>query len=611
MGCCTTTLNRGYTLSSDRLPIESSNEIETVLDKRDNHIEIEETALPQKSIIEKTTYKSNYIEPPSNFTLCTALTSDSISKEVSTQSPPTRPKYRSQTNIKFPNQQVDSSGLEDTSMKSSRERKYNRGKSVNFAMSQDIELLPELMIVPTTSSRDNLESLKCSTSSENILGIKKTHVRRSATPLNTRYKLLSKIGKGVNSEVYKALDRELNIERAVKIVDIAGKTQASLVNILKNIDLHEMLDHPHILKVVEVIRNMKTLHIVTELCQGGVLLDRIMSVSYFSEPRTIVYLYQIISALIYCHSMGIEHGDLQPNNIMILDHNYDSPIKLIGFKRSKLDSIAKIEQDDGSIYYIAPELFDDKYTFKTDIWSCGVIMYIMLSGYPPFNGNTKDEIVHSIRTGKYSFEGKEWVKVSQEAKQLIMSMLSINPNLRPSAYQVLQHPWFKTLNKREVDNQVASMTLENLSHFKNSCKLRNAVLEMIATQMTSEEEKANISRLFVQLDKNGDGKLSREEILQGFKDYVNLPKKQFKKILSDCDANGDGYIDFTEFLKATLNWKRTLSHERLLSAFKALDTDNSGKISLNEIREFLGPNHSEWLWEKVLIEADTNGDGEV
>lgn len=198
-------------------------------------------------------------------------------------------------------------------------------------------------------------------------------------------------------------------------------------------------DHPNIIKVYEFYQDDKYFYIVTELCLGGELFDKIQEESHFSEKKAALIIKQILSAIFYCHQHKIVHRDLKPENLLLESDKDDYALKVIDFGTSRtFDPQHKLSQRMGTVtlyylflkqpYYMAPEVIKRKYDHKCDIWSIGVILYIMLCGYPPFQGATEEEILEKVSAGKYSFQSEEWNHISDEAKLFIQKMLVQEPS---------------------------------------------------------------------------------------------------------------------------------------------------------------------------------------
>ncbi|KAH7280590.1 hypothetical protein KP509_36G004500 [Ceratopteris richardii] len=229
------------------------------------------------------------------------------------------------------------------------------------------------------------------------------------------------------------LDRP-NILREVRAMQLLSLGRAANLNdqsASRTVRLHE------------VIEDDSQVHIVMELCRGGDLFSRILKQKCFSEQEAALILKSLMESIEFCRSMGLMHRDVKPENILFLDDS-DTCIKLADFGLSVEFSPEQNFSDfAGSPYYIAPEVLKGQYTQEIDVWSAGVVLYIMLSGVPPFNGETDDEIFDSIREGKLEFVGSRWDKVSFPVKNLIMKMLSSSPTTRPTPRQVLEHPWIR------------------------------------------------------------------------------------------------------------------------------------------------------------------------
>jgi calcium-dependent protein kinase len=220
----------------------------------------------------------------------------------------------------------------------------------------------------------------------------------------------------------------------------------------------------------------------------------------------------------------------------------------------------------------------------------------------------------NITKGYFSFTGKEWSGVSTEAKSLIMKMLTRNPSKRPSAVQVFEDPWLQTRwNNKQKDNVLALRSLKNLSNFRASRQLQKLVMEYMADQLSSSKETDHLRTAFMSLDTNGDGKLSLEELKKGFK-LAGFNSHDLSSVIESCDGDGNGFIDYTEFLAATINWKKVLNREKLGLVFKAFDKDGSGTISIAELQEFFGDSGNsieDEVWKEMMNEADLNGDGQM
>lgn len=186
------------------------------------------------------------------------------------------------------------------------------------------------------------------------------------------------------------------------------------INILKE------LDHPNIVRMYEFFEDEKRYYLVTEICKGGELFDEVIARGKFSEKDAAVLIKQVLSCINYCHSNNIVHRDLKPENILLESSKEFDEIKIIDFGTSLVYDPAKaLEEKLGTPYYIAPEVLNKSYSNKCDIWSIGVIVYILLSGVPPFNGSSDQEIMRKVRAGKFSFDEKCWQKISERAKDFI------------------------------------------------------------------------------------------------------------------------------------------------------------------------------------------------
>ena len=386
---------------------------------------------------------------------------------------------------------------------------------------------------------------------------------------------------------------------------------------LKNeIAILKDLDHPNTVKMYEFLEDEKRIYIVTEICKGGELFDEILNRSKFDERDAAVVMKQLLSAINYCHQKNIVHRDLKPEN-MLLEQDRDlEKIKIVDFGTSLVyDESRSLDEKLGTAYYIAPEVIKKSYNEKCDLWSCGVIMYILLSGEPPFNDPRADNeaIMKKVETGKYDIEHGVWKSITTEAKELIQRLLTYDPAERISAEDALNHTWIANNSSCVVDQKTAENALSQLQNFRADQKLKQAAFSFIASQLISKSEKERLAKIFKAIDKNGDGKLSKTEILEGYEEHFgkHLDEDELDNLFSSVDIDGSGFIDYSEFIMATMNEKKNVSEEKLKASFKTFDRDGNGTISPDEIKAVLGGSLGDDTVSDIINQVDDNKDGEI
>ena len=457
-----------------------------------------------------------------------------------------------------------------------------------------------------TKSIDSLP--KMLVSKENIIKI-------STEPVANYYSIVKDLGHGSYGQVKKVKHKQLNEIRAMKITNKKSESSKYEIEILRKIS------HPNITNIFEIFADSKKYYVIMEFLEGGELFEAITSIGSFTEASACKVMKQILSAVYYLHSNHIVHRDLKPENIMLTQKpkNGNYQIKLIDFGTAKIFKPGKkMNKFIGTSYYIAPEVIKERYDEKCDVWSCGVILFILLCGYPPFNGNTNTDIFHAIQNQNPIFGGEEWEDITSEAKDLIKLMLKKNPSERLTADMCLRHKWFKMLDDMEKNKhsnknfkQIQINAIAHMSQFVNENRFKQAVLQFISTQFNIQREEDDLRELFKSMDVSGTGQLTKNEFSQKLIELYgeNDGKYLASNIFNSLDLDGSGKISYDEFLSAMISSKKVVTEERLEKAFRMFDKDNSGKLSVKEIRNVFGG--SEEQWKKVIDEIDLNNDGEV
>jgi calcium-dependent protein kinase len=444
-------------------------------------------------------------------------------------------------------------------------------------------------------------------------------VTQHAGKLRDHYRIGKMLGSGAFGEVRVCVHRESGAQRAVKVLRKSHMDDDEKKMLFNEINNLKDLDHPNILKMYEFFEDDKRYYIVTDICKGGELFDEIVARGKFSERDASMLLKQILSCINYCHQNNIVHRDLKPENVLLEQNKEFDQIKIIDFGTSLVfDETKKLDEKLGTPYYIAPEVLAKNYGAKCDIWSCGVITYIVLSGIPPFNGASDQEIMKKVKLGKFSFADPVWASISDSGKDFITKLLTKDQEKRPSAEQALQHPWIvqaNELQREAVSSDMAMGALTNLQNFNAQSKLKQATFAFIASQLLSKGEKEQIDKVFRAMDANGDGKLSKEEIKNGYAEYFgrSLNDNEIDEMFDKVDSDKSGAIDYSEFVVATMNEKNLLSNNKLQTAFKMFDKDGGGSISVEEIKQVLsfGQNLDEEVVAQIISQVDANGDGEI
>uniref|UniRef100_A0A7S1XET4 Calmodulin n=1 Tax=Compsopogon caeruleus TaxID=31354 RepID=A0A7S1XET4_9RHOD len=348
------------------------------------------------------------------------------------------------------------------------------------------------------------------------------------------------------------------------------------------------------------------------MCSGGELFDRILSKGHYSEKDAAEALRTMLQILNHCHSIGVIHRDLKPENYLLDGPSETSSLKLTDFGLSTLmpkDSMCT--EIVGTPVYIAPEVLKAKYNEKADIWSCGCILYILLSGKLPFYGDNEREELRATLAGKYDLEKHPWPTISDGAKDVVRQMLTMDPAMRPSAAMLLEHRWVR-VDGTANSNPLADSVLIGLKDFQKMNKLKKRVIQFMANNII-REDLGRMSEIFKTIDTDNSGSITIDELKEAIKKTgTKIPEAELQEIVDTYDVDGDGTIDYSEFLLATSNMNKLNTIENIDHAFRLFDKDGNGSITPAEVLEALkdcGVSMQNVL--DMIKEADKDGDGMI
>lgn len=441
-----------------------------------------------------------------------------------------------------------------------------------------------------------------------------TFMRINENGFTDVYELGPKLGSGAYAEVRTCTHRMHKASRAVKIIDKSMlSTEVIKAQFIQEVEILKLLDHPNIVRAYEFFEDENKFYIVMEQCHGGELFDEIIKHQQFSEHQAAQIIRQVFSCIAYLHGIGVAHRDLKPENLLLEEKDDILNIKLIDFGVAVKVGKNGITGFIGTPSYLAPEVIEGSYNEKCDVWSAGVIMYILLSGCPPFQNEVQEEMYNSIKDCDYIIDGYEWDSISDDAKDLIKKIL-VPQKSRISAEKALKHRWLtKQLKQDKKTPACLKSVLDKLVDFNVDNKLQEATKLFIITQLMSTKEIKEARDIFQELDENGDGKLSREELLNGYKKFIPVKSAEalVDKIMKEVDSDNSGFIDYNEFLKAAVDIQTFASPQYLQSAFNLFDKDSSGKISIEELKIVLGQDRDPEVFDEIIKQVDKNGDGEI
>lgn len=420
-----------------------------------------------------------------------------------------------------------------------------------------------------------------------------------------------------------------------KQVSVSDALLTNEILVMRKI-VEDVSPHPNVIHLYDVCEDPTGVHLILELCSGGELFDRIVAQSKYTEVEAAAVVRQIAGGLAALHQADIIHRDLKPENCLFLNDSKGSPLKIMDFGLSSVEEFTDpVVGLFGSIDYVSPEaLSRGKISSKTDMWSLGVILYILLSGYPPFIAQSNRQKQQIIMAGEFSFYEKTWKNISSSAKDLISNLLAVDPQRRPSAEEVLQHSWVigDSANEGDIDPEIVT----RLHRFNARRKLRAAAIAsmwsstiflrtkrlktLVGTYDLKPDELENLNLHFRKICSDGENAtLSEfEEVLKALKMSSLIPLAP--RIFDLFDNNRDGTVDMREILCGFSSLRNSQGDDALRLCFQMYDTDGSGCISKDEVASMLRALPDECLpvditepgkLDEIFDLMDANSDGKV
>ncbi|KAJ1281760.1 hypothetical protein BS78_04G330400 [Paspalum vaginatum] len=441
-------------------------------------------------------------------------------------------------------------------------------------------------------------------------------------PLRDLYALGRKLGQGQFGTTY--LCTELSTGTALACKSIAKRkllTPEDVDDVRREIQImHHLAGHASVVTIKGAYEDPLYVHIVMELCEGGELFDRIVDRGYFSERKAAEIARVIVGVVEACHSLGVMHRDLKPENFLLLskggggdeEEEGVAALKAIDFGLSVFFKPGQVFTDVvGSPYYVAPEVLCKHYGPEADVWTAGVIVYILLSGVPPFWAETQQGIFDAVLRGAIDFDSEPWPSISGSAKDLIRGMLRSPPADRLTAHQVLCHPWICE-NGVAPDRALDPAVLSRLKQFSAMNRLKKMALRVIATSL-SEEELAGLKEMFKAMDTDASGAITFDELKEGLSRHgSNLRESEIRDLMHAADVDNSGTIDYDEFIAATVHMSKLDREEHLLAAFAYFDKDGSGYITVDELEQACREHNMEDVGiDDIIREVDQDNDGRI
>jgi calcium-dependent protein kinase len=399
---------------------------------------------------------------------------------------------------------------------------------------------------------------------------------------------------------------------------IMRSIKKKIIKDINEIDQMAMLDHPNLIKTYEYYIDQESYHIISEYMEGGKLQDKLEKIQFFNEKNASIIMLQLLSSLSYLHDKKLLFKHLTCSSIYFessKEGNYNIKLLYLGHSlySAKNSKLRDIKSDP---VYLAPETHKKIYNEKSDVWSLGVILYMLLCGYPPFEGKDRTDTLEKIVLGKYSMDAHEWDAITDNAKDLVKNTLTYDFKKRSSAKECLKHNWLTKIKKNE-QKEYPKLKINNLSIFQSMKSFHKAVIEYLIHQHSTDINYNNLKKIFKDLDVDANGYLSYEDMKKAWKNCYTDDTCcgiEFDNFFNLADLKGNKRIEYEEFLRLTVNYEDLLSEKNLLKAFKFFDKNNTGVININDIKNSFvghGTQDNEELAKQLMRELDIKTTDEI
>ncbi|XP_057747315.1 CDPK-related kinase 5 [Arachis stenosperma] len=382
---------------------------------------------------------------------------------------------------------------------------------------------------------------------------------------------------------------------AVKVIPKAKMTTAiAIEDVRREVKiLRALTGHKNLVQFYDAYEDHDNVYIVMELCEGGELLDRILSRGgKYTEEDAKAVLTQILNVVAFCHMQGVVHRDLKPENFLFASKDENSELKAIDFGLSDfVKPDERLNDIVGSAYYVAPEVLHRAYSTEADIWSIGVIAYILLCGSRPFWARTESGIFRAVLKADPSFEEPPWPSLSDEAKDFVKRLLNKDPRKRMTAAQALCHPWIK--NYKDVKAPLDILMFKLMKSYMRSSSLRKAALRALSKTL-AVDELYYLKEQFALLEPNKNGTISLENIKAALMKNATdaMKESRIPDFLGSLNALQFRRMDFDEFCAATLSVHQLEALDRweqhARCAYELFEKDGNRAIVIEELASELG-----------------------
>ncbi|CAA0819847.1 Calcium-dependent protein kinase 24 [Striga hermonthica] len=416
-----------------------------------------------------------------------------------------------------------------------------------------------------------------------------------------KYRVGKELGRGEFGVTYQCFDKVKGEWVACKKISKSKlRTDIDMDDVRREVEIMRHLPpHPNIVTYKEVFEDKEAVYLVMELCQGGELFDRIVARGHYTERAAAHVTKTILHVLKVCHEHGVIHRDLKPENFLYANDSENAPLKAIDFGLSIFFQPGqRFSEIVGSPYYMAPELLRRNYGPEIDVWSAGVILYILLCGVPPFWAETEEGIAHAIVHGEIDFQRDPWPRISEDAKDLVRGMLQQNPYTRLTVEEVLEG----------VITRIKQFSLMN--------KFKKRVLSVVADNLP-DEQVDGIKEMFHIMDTDKNGNLNFQELKDGLYMFGQAVADHDVQLLLDAaDTDGNGMLNCEEFVTLAVHLQKISNDELLHQAFLQFDNNQSGYIEFEELQlsllldDHFGPTNDQ-LVQDIIFDADLDKDGRI